>query len=88
MGFYFAVEPLAFLPGCLILPRLLETIPRKLILCIDYFLISISLMLIGPSEILGIPGTNSLIIVLGLFLLGIANVACYSSVPAEVAEEV
>lgn len=88
MGFYFGAEPLAFLPGCLILPKLLETNPRKLILFIDYILISISLMLMGPSSILGLPETNSLVIVSGLFLLGIANALCYSSVPSEAAEEV
>jgi len=45
-------------------------------------------MLMGPSKILGLPETNSLIIASGLLLLGIANAFCYSSVPAEAAEEV
>ena len=45
-------------------------------------------MLMGPSQILKLPKNNNFLIVFGLFLFGIANVLCFSTVPAEAAEEV
>lgn len=69
MGYYFALLSFPYFFSALLAPVVFGALPRKLQFILCFLLTSVGIMLMGPSEVLGLPDKKYLIM-LGLPLLG------------------
>ena len=73
MGYVIALNPLFYLPTCILMPFILRKLgtPPRLISFLSFIPIVLALMLMGPSEVFGLPN-DWRILAAGLALLGVS----------------
>ena len=76
IGLYWGSYSIAYLIGCTTFPYIFESVPPLLQYFVSFFLLGISCMLGGPSELFNLPEKEYLIII-GLLLMGAAAVPAF-----------
>ena len=76
MGYYFAILSLAYLSSAIICPIVFKAIPRKLQFVFCFFVSTIALALLGPSQLLGVPQSFGIVLT-GLPMLAFIQALCF-----------
>ena len=76
IGYYYMILSIAYLASAIIIPYAFKSVPRKLQFICCFALTSVSMMLMGPSKLFGIPPTLGCVLV-GLPMLGFFQALCF-----------
>lgn len=80
IGFTFAVPTFSYiLTGPLILPIITKKFEQRATMMCGFFILGLSMFLVGPSKILGFPETSVAMMIIGLFILGMG--AAWTVIP-------
>lgn len=68
-GYIICGQSVAYVIGCLLMPRFCEHLPRRLLFMVAIFCFSWTLLLLGPSKMLNFPD-NPILTIVAFPLLG------------------
>lgn len=71
-GFILALPCLTYTISCIMVNMVVNKLPRRIFILISFFLLGLSLLLSGPSQMIGLPNLNGLMLT-GFALNGLAQ---------------
>jgi len=86
-GFVFALYALTWAIGSLMAGCICQHVNRRVVIFLSFITLSMSLLLVGPSAILGLPLSNQIVLP-GFILLGFSVAGCYVPLIPEIVDAV
>jgi MFS family permease len=85
VGYIFGSQCFTYAVGCIVIPKLIKSYPRKLVLASSFLFFATTLLLTGPSNMLGLPQSIYLIL-MGFPMSGFASAVFFIPVFPELIE--
>lgn len=77
MGYYFAILSFSYLSSAILCPMIFANCPRKLQFVICFFITTIAMGLMGPTQYLNLDDTKIAYLLTGLPMLGFIQALCF-----------